>query len=250
MGVEVVASGSFVLGVSRLHAYNVIGDACRSSDGETSHSAADARSRLHLHGQGCTSSRCDRDAPVAAHTCAARRRPSACRGGGGGSVASRERHGACSSRCNRGAPVLAHTCATPGGPSACRGWGGRSRRASGTLRARLAAIATRRRRHTHVLPGVGPPPAVAGRAVASRERHGACLSRCNRDASAVAHSCAAPGRPFIGRGWGGRSRYASGTVRACLAAIALRRWRHTCVPPGAGPPPAVDGEGGRASERH
>jgi hypothetical protein len=47
-----------------------------------------------------------------------------------------------------------------------------------------------------------------------------------------------------GRGW---LRRASGTVRARLAAIVTRRWRRTNVPPSAGPPPAVAGEGGRVA---
>ena len=53
--------------------------------------------------------------------------------------------------------------------------------------------------------------------------------------------------PSTGRGWGGQSRRASGTVCACVAAITSRRWRHTHVPPGAGPPPAVAGECGRVA---
>ena len=69
---------------------------------------------------GARPTRGDDDAPVAAHACAARRRPSAGRGRGG-PVASRERHGACPTR----------------------------------------GDGTGRWRHTHVLPGAGPPPAVA-----------------------------------------------------------------------------------------
>ena len=197
---------------------------------------------------GACLSRCDRDAPVAAHThvtpgagtppamagevrrvgggahtCAAQRRPSAGRGGGEGGggrlVASRERHGACSSRCDRGAPALAHTCAIPGGPSACRGWGGRSRRASGTERARLAAIATRRRRHTHVLPGAGPPPAVAG--------EGGCVARAARCVLVSLRSRRVGGgtpmcrprqalhRPWLGRAVVSRERHADVHLRPC-----------------------------------
>jgi hypothetical protein len=113
------------------------------------------------------------------------------------------------------------------GPSTGSGSGVRSRRASGTVRARVAAITSRR----HVPPGAGPPPAVAGecgrvaraalcvlvslrsrradggtrmcrpartlhrpwlrRAVASSERHCACSCRCDRVAPMAAHACAA-----------------------------------------------------------
>ena len=53
----------------------------------------------------------------------------------------------------------------------------------------------------------------------------------------------------------GGSERASGTERACLAAIATHRWRLTRGPPGVGPAsplPAAAGEGGcdRGSERH
>ena len=47
-------------------------------------------------------------------------------------------------------------------PSAGSSWGGMIHRAGGTVRARLAAIATRLLRHTPGPPGVGPLPAAAG----------------------------------------------------------------------------------------
>ena len=162
----------------------------------------------------------------------------------GRAVASLERHGACLSRCDRDTPVAAHACGAPGRPSAGRGWGGRWCRVSGTMQARLAEIATRRRWHTHVPPGAGLPQPWLGRAVTLLERHGACSSRCDSDAPVAAHACATLGNPSTSRGWGGWSRCESGTVRACLAAIAARRWRHTRVLPQAGPPPAVARGGG------
>ena len=65
--------------------------------------------------------------------------------------------------CHNGVtPMAAHTCAARRLSSAGRGWGGQSRRTSCTGHAGLAAIATRRWRHTRVLPGAGSPPAVAG----------------------------------------------------------------------------------------
>ncbi len=171
--------------------------------------------------------------------------------------------------------------------SAGRGQGGHSCRASCTGRAGLAAIATRRWRHTHVRPGAGPRPVVArkggrvgraargvqvlprsrrasggthmcgpalalgrpwpGRAVASRELHGVCRSRRDHDAPMAARTCAAWRWPSAGRGRGGRSRRASCTGRAGHAAMATRQWRHAHVRPGAGPRPAVGGEGCRVA---
>ena len=66
-----------------------------------------------------------------------------------------------------------------------------------------------------------------GRVVALRERHGACLCRCDHVAPMVAHACAARRGSSTGRGWGGQSRRAIGTVRARVAAITSRQWLHT-----------------------
>jgi hypothetical protein len=79
----------------------------------------------------------------------------------GRAAASRGRRSACSSRRDRDAPPAANTWAARGASSACAGWGGRSHRAGGTARARPAAIATRRLRHTHGPFGALPPPATA-----------------------------------------------------------------------------------------
>ena len=128
------------------------------------------------------------------------------RPGRGGTVASRERHGACSSRCDRDSRLGAHTCAARCGPSAGLSRGGAgSHRASGTGRARLAAIATRSCGHTHAPPDADPLPVRAGEGrVASRERHGACSSRRDRDSQLGAHTCAARCGPSAGLGREGR----------------------------------------------
>jgi hypothetical protein len=234
---------------------------------------------------GACLSRCDRDAPVAAHThVTPGAGPPPAMAGGVRRVARAARCVLVSLRPRR-ASGGTHTCVARRGPSAGRGWGGQSRRASGTVRARLPAIATRQWR-THMCSpaqalrrswrggGVGRVARAArcvlvslrsrragvgthvchpgralrlpwlGREIASRELHGACSSRCDRDAPAAAHACAARCGPSAGRGWGGRLRRAGGTVCSCLAAIATRRRRHTHVPPQAGPPSAVAGEGG------
>jgi hypothetical protein len=88
-------------------------------------------------------------------------------------VASRGRHSACSSRRDRVPPSAAHTRAARRIPSASACCGGWSRRAGGTARARPAAIATRRQRHTHGPQGAHPPPAPAG----------PCSVRCPRQDS-------------------------------------------------------------------
>ncbi len=72
-------------------------------------------------------------------------------------------------------------------------------------RARLTAITSRGRQHTHVLPGAGPLPA----------------------------------RPWLE----GLSNHASCMGRGLLSTTATRLWRHTHVPPGAGAPPGDAGKG-------
>jgi hypothetical protein len=140
-------------------------------------------------------------------------------------------------------------------PSTGRGWGGRSRRASGTVLARVAAIASRRWRRALHRQWLGRAVAASriarearcvlvslqscradggtrmcrpeqvlhlpwlGSAVASHERHGACSCRCNHVEPMVAHACAARRGSSTGRGWGVQSRCVSGTVRACVAEI-------------------------------
>jgi hypothetical protein len=87
------------------------------------------------------SPRCDRGAPVAASD-AALRLPQL-----GRDVVMRERLCACSPRRDRDPPAATQTSVARRGPSAAgcsRGW--TSQHASGTARARLAAIATRRTR--------------------------------------------------------------------------------------------------------
>ena len=110
---------------------------------------------------GACKSRHDRDTLMAAHAGEALRWPSAGRGRGG-TVASRELREACPTRCDGDTPVAAHACAALRWPSAGRGRGGQLRRASCTGHVRLAAMVTLLWQHTHVLPGAGPPPAVAG----------------------------------------------------------------------------------------
>jgi hypothetical protein len=109
----------------------------------------------------------------------------------GGAVATRGRHSACSSSRDRGAPASAHASAPRCTPSASCSWGGRSRRASagGTVRARLAVIATRRWRLTPGPPGACPSPAAAEK--------------------------------------GGHVMWADGTAGARLVVLATRRWLHT-----------------------
>ena len=204
----------------------------------------------------------------------------------GRAVASRKPHGACRSRSNGDAPMATHTCAALRWHSAGCGRGGRSRRASRTGRAGLAAMATCRWRHTHVLPGAGPLPAVTGEGGRAARAARACRSRRDRDAPMAANTCAGGagsplavagegGRaaraargvqvsqrwqraygcthmcarrwPSAGCGWEGRSRRASRTGRAGLAAIATCRWLHTKMQSCAGPPPAVGGEGGHVA---
>jgi hypothetical protein len=164
-----------------------------------------------------------------------------------GAVTSRELHGACPTRADGDALVAEHACAARRWPFSGCGRGGRSRRASCAGRA-----GPPQRRHangsTHMC---GPAPVLRrpwlGRAVASRKPHGACRSRSNGDAPMATHTCAALRWHSAGCGRGGRSRRASRTGRAGLAAMATCRWRHTHVLPGAGPLPAVTGEGGRAA---
>ncbi len=173
-------------------------------------------------------------------------------------------------------------------------WGGQSRRASGTVCARLAVIATRK--WYMVLPCCAAPAGAAregecraqtalnvpvshecdapaewhmvwpcyaalrqrgwghvqsagrGRGGRTRQvRRRMCRSRRDGDALVAAHACAARCCPPAGCGRGGRSRRARGTGRAGLTAMAARRWRHTRVWPGSGPPSAVAGEGGRVT---
>jgi hypothetical protein len=96
-----------------------------------------------------------------------------------------------------------------------------------SMRARTAAIARRRWRHTHGPPGALPPPERAGGgAVATSGRHRSCSSQRGRDAPLAAHTWAARRAPSSSDGWGGRSRRAGGAARARPAAIATRRWRH------------------------
>ncbi len=83
------------------------------------------------------------------------------------------------------------------------------RRAGCTARARPAAIATRRWRHTHGPRGALPPPAPAGeggRVAPSRGRHSACSSRSARDAPPAAHTWAARRTPSASAGRGGQAR--------------------------------------------
>jgi hypothetical protein len=105
-----------------------------------------------LHG-ACRSSR-DRDAPMATHTCAARRWLSAGCGRGGQS-----HRASCTGRAGLAAMAACrrlYTHVLPGADPPGRNLGGQSRSAG---RAGLAAIATRQWRHTltHVLPCAGPP---------------------------------------------------------------------------------------------
>jgi hypothetical protein len=108
---------------------------------------------------GVCPTRGDGDGPLAAHACAARRRPSAGRGQGG-AITSRE------AGCARLAAMVTgrwrHTHVRPGaGPQPTVAEGVLSRRASGMGRARSAAMVTGLWRHKHVRPGAGPQPAVA-----------------------------------------------------------------------------------------
>jgi hypothetical protein len=152
--------------------------------------------------------------------------------------------GLCSSRCDRDAPDAAHLRGTPcAHPASGRGWqaGGRDAEAA-RGRALLAAIATRRMRHTRVAcPAHIPPPAVAGgRGFARRELHGDVLgSLRSRRPGCSTHTGGTPGAHLAsdsGRRAGGREVQAA-RGRARLAAIATRRMRHThtpCAHPAAG----------------
>ena len=162
---------------------------------------------------------------------------------GRGVVASRERHvdvlGSRRSRCS----WKLHTHVPPGAhpAAASRGRGGGClSRASSTGRAWLAAIAMRLTQHTLVPPSAHP---AAGRGwrgkFTSRERHGDVLARCDRDALDAAHACAV-WRTSCRRPWpAGESRVARAARRrariAAIAPAAMRRVRHTLVPPGANP---------------
>ncbi len=173
----------------------------------------------------------------------------------------------------------------------------------GTARARPAAIATRRRRHTHGPHGARPPPAPAGecrrivlaahhmlgpprsrraaagthmggsalalhqrwkrsvrdrtasalrrrwlgRGVATHRRHSACPTRRDRDAPRAARTWAARRAPSVSAGWGGPSRRAGGTARACPVEITMRRRLRTHGPPGAHPPRVPAEEGSRVA---
>ena len=182
-------------------------------------------------------SRSDRDAPVAAHTCAARRRPSAgrCRGGR-----------SCRASCTT-VQVSPRARRAGGGTHMCGPAQALRRPLPGSAilsrelhsRAGIAAIAMRRWRHTHVRSGAGPPPAVAGEGDLVARAAQPCRSRRYRDAPVAAHICAARCRPTAGRdrrlgGWSRRasctavqvsplSRRAGGGTHMCGPALALRR---------------------------
>jgi hypothetical protein len=77
-------------------------------------------------------------------------------------------------------------------------------------------------------PAHGPGPA----AIAARQWHSAAIALNTH----VPPGAAGPSSAVTGEV--SRVARGSGTVRDRIAAIATRRWRHTHVPPGAGPPPA------------
>ncbi len=112
-----------------------------------------------------------------------------------------------SSRGDRDSQLGAHTCAAGCGPSTGQGRGGNSRRASSTGRARLAAIATRSRGHTHVPPdavGVGEVPRAARpwREEVATRRGGALLPPITRPGplSGSGLPTVSPSRGFYGGG--------------------------------------------------
>ena len=317
----------------------------------------------------CTcSARCDRNAPGATHTWAARRQPAAHRGGSGGRVARAARIRAriatnatrrdrptlgqpcadtptavvadavathvrhvyvlgslrspragsnpylgrpaptccspwrqqrshrtngthtCPVRCDRDAPGSAHPRAARRRYVACRG-GRRGRVArAARVRARLAAIATRRERPIFGPPGANQPLTVAAAAVASHERHVyvpgslrsrragvgppsgrpaqirrpprrrrrsrrtsgtcTCSARCDRDAPETTHTWAAQRRYADCRGDSGGRVARAARVRAQLAAIMTRLVRPALGPPGANQPPAVAAEANATHEPH
>ncbi len=137
-------------------------------------------------------------------------------------------------------------------PSQSRG--GRSRRASGTKRARLAAIATRSWRLALAPPEDALSLPVPGRENPGRSRRASCTDRARspRSRRAAGGSHLRREKPLsASRGRGGRSRRASGTGgSACLAAIATHSLRHALVPPGVGPLPARTGGNIASRERH
>ena len=100
---------------------------------------------------------------------------------------------------------------SPAGTPVAAGEGGGVARAA---RCVLVLLQSRRARGgTHMChPGRALCRPWLGREIASREWHGAWLSRCDRDMPMVAPACAARRGPSAGRGWGGRWCRVSGTL--------------------------------------
>jgi hypothetical protein len=103
----------------------------------------------------------------------------------------------------QGAAPKAHTWAARHALSASAGWGGWPRRAGGSARARPAAIAMRRRRHSCGPHGARPQPASPG--------EGGRVARAGQRVPDLPHSRrSADGRHM------GRTVHAGGTVRVML----------------------------------
>jgi hypothetical protein len=169
------------------------------------------------------SSRRDRDAPLAAHTWAARRAPSASAGRGG-----RSRRGGCTARARPAAIATRRRRYTHGPRGACPppspaggGWSHRSvaRAAQHVLvppRLRRAGCSTHMGRTARAL-----RQRRLERAVVLWGRHSAFTSRRDRDAPAAAHTWTARRALSASAGWGGRPRCAGGT--ACVVTPLRRR---------------------------